>query len=199
MRCATWWARCACTAWGRARRRCRRGARRAHCRLRAHHLAVRVDRSISRSMTLLSQVCWSWSDTPGGLQEAAQHALPTCYPTMYPGPHATLLCTQTRLDTQVLVYDLGLTPAQRWEAGRWCGASLPWLPAGRAGAPGGRGAACRRAATVRVEAVGAGRRAAPARRGALAGRRQHGARAAGRSRGRGAWAARGSGGEQRVV
>ena len=28
----------------------------------------------------------------------------------------------------MLVYDLGLTPAQRWEAGRWCGASLPWLP-----------------------------------------------------------------------
>jgi hypothetical protein len=28
----------------------------------------------------------------------------------------------------VLVYDLGLTPAQRWEAARWCGASLPWLP-----------------------------------------------------------------------
>ena len=28
----------------------------------------------------------------------------------------------------VLVYDLGLTPAQRWEAARWCDVSLPWMP-----------------------------------------------------------------------
>lgn len=28
----------------------------------------------------------------------------------------------------VLVYDLGLTPAQRWEAARWCNVSLPWMP-----------------------------------------------------------------------